>query len=82
MTLVTLKICHAGTGWRVEPYHTLAAALDAAVQMIDTSIFRVHHRDNRLARKLLSRLKPGSTLLVDRGYDADWIRELAMKKGG
>ena len=21
-------------------------------------------------------------LLADRGYDADWIRELAMKKGG
>jgi transposase len=37
--------------------------------------------DNRLARKLLSRLKPGSMLLADRGYDADWIRELAMKKG-
>jgi transposase len=37
--------------------------------------------DNRNARKLLSRLKSGSTLLADRGYDADWIRELAMKKG-
>src|SRR4051812_18620362 len=23
----------------------------------------------------------GSMLLADRGYDADWIRELAMKKG-
>jgi hypothetical protein len=37
--------------------------------------------DNRLARRLLSRLKPGSMLLADRGYDADWIRELAIKKG-
>jgi len=37
--------------------------------------------DVRLAGKLLSRLKPGSMLLADRGYDADWIRELAMKKG-
>ena len=37
-------------------------------------------RDNRLAGKLLSRLKPGSMLLADRGYDADWIRELAIKK--
>ena len=37
--------------------------------------------DVRLARKLLSRLKSGSMLLADRGYDADWIRELAMKKG-
>ena len=37
--------------------------------------------DNRLAGKLLSRLKSGSMLLADRGYDPDWIRELAMKKG-
>jgi transposase len=37
--------------------------------------------DVRLAGKLLSRLKPGSMLLSGRGYDADWIRELAMKKG-
>ena len=37
--------------------------------------------DVRLAGKLLSRLKPGSMLLADRGYDADWIRELAMKGG-
>lgn len=103
----------------------LAAAHDAAVQMIDTSIVRVHqhgacitrnHRqsmgrsrggltskihavvdskglpvrlalspgeahDIRLAGKLLSRLKSESMLLADRGYDADWIRELAMKKG-
>jgi hypothetical protein len=31
--------------------------------------------DNRLADKLLSRLKSGSMLLADRGYDADWISE-------
>jgi transposase len=37
--------------------------------------------DNRLAGKLLARLKSGSMLLADRGYDADWIRELAIKKG-
>ena len=37
--------------------------------------------DVRLAGKLLSRLKSGSMLLADRGYDADWIRALAMKKG-
>jgi IS5 family transposase len=30
--------------------------------------------DNRLAAKLLSRLKSGSMMLADRGYDADWIR--------
>ena len=103
----------------------LASAHDAAVQMIDTSIVRVHQHgacitrnrrqsmgrsrggltskihalvdtnglpvrlaltageahDNRLAGKLLSRLKSKTILLADRGYDADWIRALAAKKG-
>jgi transposase len=103
----------------------LASAHDASVQMIDTSIVRVHQHgaciirnrrqsmgrsrggltskihvvvdtnglpvrlaltageahDNRLAGKLLSRLKSGSMLLADRGYDADWIRALAARKG-
>ena len=36
--------------------------------------------DNRLAGKLLSRLKARS-MLADRGYDADWIRALAARKG-
>jgi transposase len=65
--------------------------------MIDTSIVRVHpdahalpvglaltpgeSHDNRRAGELLSRLAPGSTPLADRGYDADRIGELAMKKG-
>src|SRR5262245_8835552 len=101
----------------------LAGAHNAAVQMIDTSIVRVHQHgacitrnrrqsmgrsrggltskihalvdsnglpvrlalsageahDNRLAGKLLSRLK--SKTRADRGYDADWIRALAAKKG-
>ena len=100
-------------------------AHDAAVQMIDTSIVRVHQHaaciarnkrqstgrsrggltskihavvdrnglpirlalttgeahDNRLAAKLLSRLKSGSMLLADRGYDADWIRTLVRQHG-
>jgi hypothetical protein len=33
--------------------------------------------DNRLAGKLLSRLRSGTMLLADRGYDADWIRTFA-----
>src|SRR6202047_5077173 len=105
--------------------NALAAAHDAGVQMIDTSIVRVHQHaaciarnkrqsmgrsrggltskihavvdssglpirlaltageahDNRLAAKLLSRLKSGSMLLADRGYDADWIRELVSEHG-
>jgi transposase len=105
--------------------NVLAGAHDAAVQMIDTSIVRVHQHgacitrntrqsmgrsrggltskihalvdtnglpvrlaltageehDNRLAGKLLSRLKSGSMLLADRGYDADWIRDLVRQHG-
>ena len=105
--------------------NALAATHDATVQMIDTSIIRVHQHaaciarnkrqsmgrsrggltskihavvdtnglpirlaltageahDNRLAGKLLSRLKSGTMLLADRGYDADWIRALAAEKG-
>src|SRR5262249_44365868 len=33
------------------------------------------------ADNLLSRLKSGWMLLADRGYDADWIRALAARKG-
>jgi len=96
---------------RIDP----SATHDAAMQMIDTSIVRVHQHavwitrnkrqsmgrprggltskihavvdnhglpirlaltageahDNQLAGKLLSRLKSGTMLLADRGYDAD-----------
>jgi transposase len=103
----------------------LAGAHNAAVQMIDTSIVRVHQHaaciarnkkqsmgrsrggltskihavvdtnglpvqlaltageahDNSLAGRLMSRLKAGTVLLADRGYDADWIREFTTKRG-
>jgi transposase len=55
----------------------LAAGHDAAVQMIDTSIVRVHQHGACIADALL----PKTTLLADRGYDADWIRELARQQG-
>ena len=105
--------------------NALAGAHDAAVQMINTSIVRVHQHgaciirnrrqtmgrsrggltskihalvdtnglpvrlaltageanNNRLAGKLLSRLKSGTMLLADRGYDADWIRTLVRQHG-
>jgi transposase len=103
----------------------LASGHDAAVQMIDTSVVRVHQHgaciadnnhqemgrsrggltskihavvdtnglpvhlaltpgeahDNRLCSVLLSALLPQTMLLADRGYDADWIRELARQQG-
>jgi transposase len=37
--------------------------------------------DNRLVTTLLSDLKSGTMLLADRGYDADWIRTLASRRG-
>ncbi len=105
--------------------NALASAHDTAVQMIDTSIVRVHQHgaciarnrsqsmgrsrggltskihvlvdtngrpvrlaltageahDNRLAGKLLSRLKSGAMLLADRGHGADWIRAHAAERG-
>jgi transposase len=36
--------------------------------------------ENRLAEKLLSRLKAEEMLLADRGYDADWNRSLGPRK--
>jgi transposase len=103
----------------------LATGHDAAVQMIDTSVVRVHQHgaciadnnhqdmgrsrggptskihavvdtnglpvhlgltpgeahDNRLCSVLLGVLPPQTMLLADRGYDADWIRELARQQG-
>jgi transposase len=37
--------------------------------------------DNRLAGKLLSRLKSRTMLLAARSYDADWIRALVRQRG-
>ncbi len=37
--------------------------------------------DNRLCSVLLTGLRPRTTLLADRGYDADWIRALASRQG-
>jgi transposase len=116
-------VAKAGVWGRI--MDTLAAAHDATVQMIDTSIVRAHQHaasvarnrsqsmgrsrggltskihavvdtnalpvrlgltsgethDNRLTLSLLSRLRSGSMLLADRGYDADWIRAFATERG-
>jgi transposase len=37
--------------------------------------------DNRMCSALLSGLKPGTMLLADRGYDADWIRTFVGERG-
>jgi transposase len=55
---------------------------------VDTNGLPVHlaltpgeAHDNRLCSVLLSELLPQTMLLADRGYDADWIRELARQQG-
>jgi len=56
--------------------------------VVDTNGLPVHlaltpgeAHDNRLCSVLLGALHPKSMLLADRGYDADWIRELARQQG-
>jgi transposase len=55
--------------------------------MVDTNGLPVHlaltpgeAHDNRLCSVLLSALLLKTMLLADRGYDADWIRELAGQR--
>jgi transposase len=57
------------------------AVVDANGLPVQLALTAGEAHDNRLAGKLLSRLKSGTMLLADRGYDADWIRALAAKKG-
>jgi transposase len=55
--------------------------------VVDTNGMPIHlalmpgeAHDNRLCSVLLSALLPQTMLLADRGYDADWIRELASQQ--
>ena len=50
------------------------AVVDGSGLPVRVTLTTGEAHDNRLAAKLLSRLKSGSMLLADRGYDADWIR--------
>jgi transposase len=56
--------------------------------VVDTNGVPVHlalppgeAHDNQLCSVFLSALLPQTMLLADRGYDADWIRELARQQG-
>ena len=55
------------------------AVVDSSGLPVRLALTTGEAHDNRLAEKLLSRLKSGSMLLADRGYDADWIRALAAR---
>jgi transposase len=57
------------------------AVVDADGRPVRLGLTSGEAHDNRLCSLLLAGLEPGSTLLADRGYDADWIRALAGEKG-
>jgi transposase len=58
-----------------------SCALDTNGLPVRLALTAGEAHDNRLAGKLLSRLKSGTMLLADRGYDADWIRALVRQHG-
>ena len=57
------------------------AVVDADGLPVQLAITTGQAHDNRLCSVLLKGMKPRTMLLADRGYDADWIRELVRQKG-
>ena len=57
------------------------AVVDTNGLPVHLALTRGEAHDNWLCSTLLSALLPRSMLLADRGYDADWIRELARQQG-
>ena len=57
------------------------AVVDTNGLPVHLALTPVEAHDNRLCSVLLSALLPQTILLGDRGYDADWIRELARQQG-
>jgi len=56
-----------------------APKLEPRIMRYELSDYEWH--DNRLCSVLLGALLPQTMLLADRGYDADWTRELARQQG-
>src|SRR5260370_8315451 len=59
----------------------LHAVVDANGLPVHLALTPGEAHDNRLCSLLLGALLPQAMLVADRGYDADWIRELARQKG-
>jgi transposase len=63
----------------------LTRKIDAVVDTNSLPVYLAHTpgeaHDNRLCSVLLSALLPQTMVLPDRGYDADWIRELVRQQG-
>ena len=58
------------------------ALVDACGLPIRIGLTAGEAHDNRLVPELIEGLEPKTMLLADRGYDADWIRDLIWKRGG
>src|SRR5262249_31638376 len=56
------------------------AVVDSSGLPVRLALTTGEAHDNRLAAALLSRLRSGSMLLADRGYDADWIRAFVQSR--
>src|ERR1700683_3811655 len=61
--------------------HVNAAVLVHRLAGTERALAPGEAHDNRLCSVLLNALLPQTMLLADRGYDADWIRELACQQG-
>ena len=57
------------------------AVVDANGLPVQLGLTPGEAHDNRLCSVLLNGLNRRTILLADRGYDADWIRELANQQG-
>ena len=73
---------HFDEAW-VKPASSRAkihAVVDSSGLPVRLALTTGEAHDNRLAAPLLSRLRSGSMLLADRGYDADWIRAFVQSR--
>jgi transposase len=58
------------------------ALVDASGLPVRIALTAGEVHDNRLVPDLIEGLQPKTLLLADRGYDADWIRDLIWQRGG
>jgi transposase len=58
------------------------ALVDASGLPVRIGLISGEAHDNCLVPDLIAGLQPKTMLLPDRGYDADWIRDLIWNRGG
>jgi len=72
-TIIKIWVAHEGS--------KIHAVVDTNGLPVQLALTPGEAHDNRLCSVLLSALPPQTMLLADRGYDANWIRELARQQG-